>query len=932
MKSTYYQGIFLILLFSTGWSKISTAQTPSGDSAIQVNNKDAAVHIAYGSQPAWMVTGALSTVKGTELQKSFNTNLANTLFGRLPGLTVMQGSSEPGANSPALYGRGVNTFGAAGHNLLVIVDGYESTFEQLTTDEIESVSFLKDASATALYGSRAANGVLLITTKRGKEGPLEVTFSTQQGFTNAIGLPKFSNSYDYARLYNEALVNDGKTALYTENDLQAYKTGSDPYFHPDVNWYKQTLRNTAPISNYNLNFNGGSSTVRYFVALNAMNSQGLYIKAGNENEESTNSKFSRYNFRSNVDINITKRLTAYVTLGGTVEDKANPAGNTTGGLFDLMAAIPPNAFPVYNPDGSFGGNARFTNPLGNMLQTGSYTSNGRSLQSAIKLTQQLDMVTPGLSASLAFSSNNFFTSYSNKSKQYERFSISKQGNDTVYTKFGQETSLTGDESQSDQWRNYALQGFLDYNRSFGQHDISTMLMYNQDVYEISGNNLPYKHINAGGRFTYANSRKYIAELSLSYMGSENFPKGNRFGYFPAVSAGWIASEEAFLKESTVFSYLKIRASYGLVGNDKIGGQRFMFDQLYPFGASPHFGTGNTGTAGLAEGTPANTGVTWEKEKKMNFGLEATIAKRLQVTLDIFKQDRYHILAQPNLTVPQYVGVDLPTTNVGKVNNQGFEAMLRYNSNPAKNLQWFVETGAWYAKNKIVYNSESVQLNTYLYQTGRAVNQPFGLEAIGFFKDEQDITASPKQIFTPVQPGDIKYKDQNGDNVIDQNDAYPIGKTALPTLTYTLHTGFQFKGFDLDALFQGVSGNTIYLGANYQAFQNNGPVSPMALGRWTPETAATATYPRLSSQNNLNNYRYSSFWQRNGSFIKLRSLEVGYTLPPNTLSKIHINMLRVFINGTNLFSIDGIDGNIDPETLSVGYPAVRTLSAGTRIRF
>jgi TonB-linked SusC/RagA family outer membrane protein len=911
--------VALALACSAGWH--ASAQTVRPDS----------VEVPYGRQAAWMVTGAVSSVQGSELKKTFNTNLGNTLYGRLPGLTVQAGSSENGVNTPGMVIRGVGTFGAADTKILVLVDGFESTFAQLVPDEVASVTILKDAAAVALYGSRGANGVMLVTTKKGEQGKLKVGFGVQYGFSKPVALPENLRAYDYATLYNEALQNDGKAPMYSNNDLEAYRTGNDPYFHPDVDWYAQILRKAAPMSNYNLTFNGGNETVRYFVALNALTSQGLLIKAGDEEEESSNSKFQRYNFRTNVDINITQKLIAAIRLGGTVEDKANPAGNTTANLFTLASSIPANAFPVRLPDGSFGGNALYANPLGNVLQTGAYTSNGRTLQGSLKLTQQLDLITPGLSISGALAMNTYFNSYSNKSKQYERFSISRNTNgDTVVTRFGQKTSLAGDESRSDQWRNYALQGFLNYDRQFGIHTLSAMLMYNQDVYSISGNNLPYKHINGGARVTYAYDQRYVAEVNIAYMGSENFPKGKRFGYFPAFSAGWIASNEGFLEDNKVISFLKLRASYGLTGNDLIGGPRFMFDQLFPFGASPYFGTGNTGTAGLYEGVPANTDVTWEKETKTNVGIEATLIDRITINLDVFSNKRRDILAQPFLTVPQYVGTDLPFRNVGKMDNKGLEAVIAYRNAPDAKVQWFVEGNAAYAKNKIVYNAEAVQIDTYLYRTGHPAGQPFGLQAMGFFKDAADIAASPRQTFATVQPGDIKYKDQNGDNIIDQNDAYAIGNTYLPTLTYGLHAGVKFKGFDLDAFFQGVSGSTVTLGSQFYAFQNNRSAPEMAKDRWTAATAATATYPRLSSTNNLNNYRFSSFWQRDGSYLKLRSLELGYSLPKQMLSRTGLTSARIFLNGNNLFSIDDIEGDLDPETLTIGYPALRTFSAGFRI--
>lgn len=945
-KNYYTLGLFVLL--AVVFNQPLWAQEVSKDSVTKVNtlsrqsslNRNADRAIAYGRQPAWKITSALATVSGTDLQKNFTTSLANTLYGRIPGLTVQQGGGEPGNDSPTLIGRGINTFGNGGRNLLIMVDGFESSYEQLVPDEIESVSLLKDASATAIYGLRGANGVLLVTTKRGSDSPLVVNFSTQQGFHTASNLPQFLGSYDYARLYNEGLANDGKAPRYTDADLDAYRTGSDPYFHPNVNWYDVVLKKTAPISNYNLNFRGGNSTVRYFVLLNAIKSNGLFQNVGNMDPESVNSKYARFNFRSNVDMNLTKRLSASLTLGGSVEDKANPAATTTGSVFTSLATLPPNAFPVYNPDGSFGGTSALSNPLANLLQTGSYASNGRTLQSTLKLTEQLDMITPGLTISAAVSFNNFFRSYSNKTKTYERASATKTATgDTLYSRFGQKTSLLGNEDNSDQWRNVIFQGFLNYDHTFGKHDVSALFMYNSDSYTNTNNtttavlSLPYKHLGVGGRVTYAYAKTYVGELSFGYMGSENFPKDRRYGFFPAASVGWIVSNEPFLKNSSSITYLKLRGSYGLAGNDQIGGNRFMFQQLYPYTAAYYLGTGNTQVFGLAEGAAANTQLSWEKQKTTNIGLELTLAKRLDVGIDLFQNNRYDILVAPNRTVPQYTGITLPLLNQGKATNKGVEATIRYSSKSTSQFQYFVETSAWYAQNKIVYNAEAIRLFDYQYTTGQPIGQPFGLEALGLFKDQADIAASPRQIFAPVQPGDIKYKDQNGDGIIDQNDTRPIGKTSIPTLTVTLHSKLQYRGFDLEFLFQGVTGRTVYFGGTqFQAFQNNGQIGPIALDRWTAATAATATYPRLSASNNLNNYQFSSFWQRDGSFIKLRSLELGYTLPGQLLDKIRLINARIFINGTNLFSLDHLQGYMDPEVSGIGYPPLRTVSAGVRLQF
>lgn len=926
----YIRRILLVsLLFGMNCS-FAMAHTLKVDTLLQNDIN----RVAYGIQPKWKTTGAVSSVKGNEL-KSFVPNIANMLNGQIPGLVVQQWGCEPGADSPAMNARGVNTYGS-GTGLFIVIDGFQSTeayFQQLTPQEIESITLLKDASATAIYGSKGANGVLLITTKRGTSDKIKINFSIQSGFQQPLRLPEFLGAYDYATLYNEALVNDGKSPFYTPMDLEAYKTGNDPIFHPDVDWYGTILRKAAPITNYNFTASGSNEYFRYFVLLNVLDDRSLYRKAGNVSDFSKNGTYTRYNFRTNIDVKLSKRLQGAVTLGGTIEDKTNPGtSENTSGMFDLMSSIAPNAFPVYVSTGMYGGNSMYSNPLGDLMQTGYTSYNGRSLQAIFQLKGDLGFITPGLSVNGAVGFNTYFKSYSKKSRQYARYSVDRDNADEIiYTTYGQNTSLAGDESSSSQWRDYSLQASLNYNRTFnGLHNIDAIYLGSYNDYVVTGTDLSYKNIAMGGRVTYSYDKRYIGEFSFGYNGTENFPKGHRFGFFPAGSLGWILSNEAFLKGNPILNYLKLRASYGIVGNDNIGGIRYMFDQYYD-GYGYHLGNSNNVQDGLVQGKLANPDVTWEKEKKFNVGFEATLVNKIDVSFDYFIQKRSNILSQPYRTVPDYLGISRPDINIGKVDNKGLETSIRYNGIGKKDLTYFVETSLWYAKNKVVYNAEAIQENEYLYGTGRIVGQPFVLEAIGFFKDEDDILKSPTQTFTDVRPGDIKYKDQNKDGKIDSNDYYPIGYTSMPQITLGLHGGITFKGFDLDVFFQGAANRTVYCGGKYyHAFQNDGTVSSIALGRWTPETAETATYPRLSSENNLNNYQASSFWQKNGNFLKLRSLEIGYTLPFQLSRKINLEKVRIFANGTNLFSLDHMDGFTDPETMS-GYPALRTISFGLSIQ-
>lgn len=928
--NTFYKYLFLICfsvcVFEGTWS-----QTNDVDTLISLNRSDNIKNIAYTSQPSWLITNAVSTREGEDLGKTFSSNFGNTLFGRLPGLTVVRGGSEAGADSPGLFARGLGTF-SDNKDILVIVDGFESKYEQLVPEEVESVTLLKDAASVSMYGGRGANGVLLITTRRGSEGPLQMNFSAQVGLESAFSLPEFLGSYDYATLYNEASNNDGLPDLYTANDLSAYQSGNSPYFHPDVDWYSEVLRDFAPFSKYNLSFKGGLEKARYFVSLNTLNRSGLYKKTAELTDYSADSRYTQYNIRTNVDVDLTRSLIASINLGVIVSNKSNPAADITAPMFDLISSVPPNAFPVFNPDNTYGGNALYTNPWGDLLETGSFTSNHRYVQSSIKLTQKLDMILPGLSASAAISFNNDFKSFSSKERSYLRYSISDDGmGNPIYVEHGTETSLEASEDDFEQWRNMAFQAFMNYNLNAGYSKFNAKLGYNLDHTSLLGEGLPYKHIGLLGRFTYAYNKKYIGELAFAYSGVNGLAPDKRFGLFPGVSLGWIVSNEEFLQGNNILSFLKIRGSYGITGNDYLGEQRFLYEQYYDYEGSFYYGMGNTIVQGYAEAQKANPDLSWEKEKEMNIGFEAVLAKNLDISFDLFQQNRIDILAAPNKKVPTYLGTITPKLNIGEVTNRGFEATVGYTSHNAGKFQYFVDLSTWFARNEIVFMSETPQSDDYMYRTGHPVNQPFLLEDLGFFEDQTEINSSPQQVFAEVQPGDIKYKDQNDDGIVDQRDYYPTGYTDVPELTFSFNAGLNYKIIYLDMLFVAVTNRSVYLsGKDFYAFQQDGKVTSMALGRWTPATKNSANYPRLSSMNNQNNFQPSTFWQRNGSFVKLQYAEIGIRLPERIIERINLSETKIFINGTNLFSVDKVEV-ADPEILS-GYPAIRSYSIGAKIQF
>ena len=905
----------------------------SGSLEDTLDIKQGSVQVAYGTQPEWMVTGAVSSVAGDILHSSFTQDFTSRLFARVPGLTVTASGTEPGFENNSLYSRGVNTLAGAGNDVLILVDGIEASYSDLIPEEIASVVLLKDASATAMYGSRGANGVLLITTKRGHVGALRVNFSTQQGFQQSTHVPQFLGSYDYARLFNEARVNDGRSERYTAEELELFQTGNDPYFYPDVDWYDVILRETAPINSYNLSLSGGSEEARYFLMINHGTTHKMLRATGRESEFSEDGLYRRFNFRSNVDIDITSSLTAELTLGGSVVNTSNPSRFSTGGLLGRISRMPPNSFPIYNPNGTYSRTSLFANPLGDMLETGFQTANGRTLVASLGLTQGLDFITEGLSLSGRIASTSFFIGQSNKVRTYASYAISRDPEgEIVYTPYGLDSSLSGQEGESDQYRTFAFQSFLNYDRSFGTNRLNGVILFNVDDYAETGNAASDKHVNVSGRATYAYDQRYIAEFSGSYMGSRNFPEGDRFGFFPAASVGWILSNEGFLRDNDVVNFLKLRGSYGMVGNNRIGGPAYMFLQFYPGAGVYQFGTGNTNSLTITQGRAANPFVTWEKERSMNIGLEATLMNRLDLGIDLFNRDRYDILVIPQRTDPDFMGYTKPFMNEGETNNRGIEGRLRLYNDRSADFNFYVESTLWYFKNEIVFSSEQLREYDYLYREGQPIGQPFGLVAQGFFSDQEDIDSSPRQTWTQVRPGDVKYMDQNGDGVVDELDVYPIGNTGIPNLTAGLNFGFNYRNFDFDIFFQGVTGRSVNLMGNYfHAFQNEGQAGTIALNRWTEETKETASYPRLSSMNDENNYRFSTLWQKDGSFIKLRSIELGYSIPPTLGQTLNIETARVFINGTNLISFDHLNGYRHPE-YGPGYPPVRTYSMGVRVQF
>ena len=894
-------------------------------------------------------TGAVFTLSGEELTRMTSGNLLNTLQGRIPGLTVVTGSGEPGYDNPTFYLRGQSSWNIAGNKVLIYLDGFEvnmNAISSLSAYEIESVTLLKDASALAVYGLEGGAGVLVIKTREGAVMPkTKITLNGRYGIQSVIDLPTVMNAYDYTRLYNQALTNDGLPTKYANPDL--YKATNDP-FHPNVNWYNETLGKTSKIQDYNLSFRGGNPTAKYFVLMNYTDFTGLYKDADAIDKDfGTNAKYSKFNLRGNVELKLSKNLSVKANITGITEDKDTPSGFTADQLFNNLIRIPAAAFPVKNPNNTWGTNSVYNfNPVQLLQQNGVYNAHTRNLQTSVRFTEKLDSFVPGLDLNGGISFSNQYIGNYIKSFTVPAYEISKNaqdepnldvnGNPIYITRGASSQSIS--EGEVGHWNRTTAQFGLNYNRTFGKQTFSGMVLAKRQNYSHNGLIYQIRSQGLSGNLTYDYDKKYIVDLSASYNGSDDFDKGNRYGFFPALGLGWVVSDEDFLKNSSVINFLKLRGSYGTVGNINEN-YRFLYEQWGVGGSGWIVGTGNTSKGGRTEGTIANPNASWEKKKALNVGIDATLWKNLSATIDVFSERRTGILEVASADVPSYTGFNLPFLNSGIVNNKGFEASLNY-TKKSTSFEYYLGASAAFARNKVVERSQDAQPYNYLYANGYRLGQMRGLINTGFYQ-ESDFDANgnlkagvPSSSYANVKPGDLKFVDQDKNGIINDYDKVPIDYAKLPEITLGFNLGFKYKRFDFDAFLQSALNRTVSLlddAYTYtHPFVNNNNITAFSANSWTPATAQTATSPRLSTLSNANNDQQSDFWLRNGNFLKLRSVELGYTLPQKGALK-KLDVVRFYINGTNLLSFDKIS-DLEAERLSMGYPLMKAVSFGLRMKF
>lgn len=884
----------------------------------------------------WNSIASISTVQGKVVNKNSAYSLGNALYGLIPGLTVVQQSGEPGSEDPKFIIRGNGTFGN-GNSPLVLVDGFEHDLNTIAIDDIESISVLKDASAAILYGGKAANGFILMTTKRGKQGKTKISVNLLHGVQSPMGLPKFVNSADYATMYNQALANDGLPALYTSQQIQDYHIG-DPVFAPNVDWMRELVKNSAPATKANINASGGNDIVQYYASIGYLMNEGIYNHTDMNDGYSTNIKLGSITFRSNLDVKITSDWKVRFDMYGQINNKNSPY-RSTADIWNSLDSYS-SLVPIYVNKNMLGGTSTYPeNPMNVINEQGYRNTHERSLLSNVSTEYDFGKVIKGLIVGARFGYDNYYTVNDAWTKTSQSYSVTGRdslGNPVLSSPYGKNTNLTyvspGGDSQS---LRFNLEGYLNYNLTIGSYNkLSTKILYHQDKLKL-GSESPYFNQSISGVMNYNLKDRYIVELGLSYSGSEAFESGKRFAVFPSISTGWILSNEPFLKENKIINFLKLRASAGVVGRSNLG-LRFAYRDYYKYAGNYYFGTGTTASSGLLENALSNPDLTFEKSYKKEIGFESVLLNTFNISANYYYQKRTNILISESNLVPSLVGIGLQNANGGVDESQGIELSLNIDKT-YKDWGYFVGLNYTWMTSKVLFDAElPVPVGSeYNYRTGQSIFQPYGLDFIGFFKSQKEIDESPKQQFGEVKVGDMKYRDRNGDGFINQYDKGPVGLSMVPQFELGLTLGANYKGFDIQAVFQSQLGRDIYLGDNplvYWPLLNNAKISTYVQQQqpWTELNNATANYPRLTSVANPNNYQSSTFWYKNADFLRLRSVEVGYNLPTKIASKFSIEKIRLFLRGINLLTVSSFTYG-DPETIS-GYPAMKSYNIGLNVQF
>ncbi len=926
---------------------------------------DEVVVVGYGAQKKESVVGAISQLSSKEILKSPAANMTQAISGKIPGVVTSQSSGAPGSDDSEIYIRGRATFAGDGQPL-ILVDGVERSFSQIAPDDIEAISVLKDASATAVYGVRGANGVILVTTKRGREQKPVVSLTANWQSQSPTRNDTYLNSYESVTLLEEALSNDGLPSQYTASDIEMYRqsslgnlSGVDAMLYPNVDWYDTILRNSAPAQRYNVNIQGGTKRMRYFASGEYYDQQGLFEnlsmdKYGNK----SNTSFRRYAFRANLDFLLTKNLTTSINFGTRFEERNGPntsESSTYSEVFYELNHTPGWLFPIsYTiPDGDservlYGGSSQYQNNIAARLaKAGFYRATNTITETNFIVDYKMGWLTEGLSAK-AMMSFDYDAYYNRKfTADFATYELNDRDNYEsidAYNKFNSDTELAYAGNDQTTTLKLYFEYQLNYARTFGKHDVTAMALYNQNDYRYQAE-LAQRYQGLVGRVTYGYDNRYLFEFNAGYNGSENFMEGKRFGFFPSLSLGWRVSNESFMESTQGWlNNLKIRGSYGQVGNDvymvNSVKQRFLYEQTWSQISNDYY-FGTTGYTGIYEGQYPNYGVTWERANKYNLGVEFSMWDGfLSGNVDVFSEERNNILTE-FLTRPEWVGVTMAAGNLGKTKNSGFEIELKHASHIGDDFHYNIGLTFAHAKNEIKDMDEPDLKTEYRKREGHPIDQYFGLISDGYITEadlaDEDL---PVSTFGDVQVGDLKYRDMNNDGFIDERDETAIGFSTVPENTYSLSLGANYKGWGFNVMFQGVDHVSRYYDAEAMyAFVDGGKVKEHHLDRWDPskseaENLASAKYPLLHyDSNGDHNQQLNSYFLKSGAFVRLKNIELSYTLPMHWTNSVGISDCRLYVNANNLITWDKVDGIADPESNgSNRYPIMKTINCGVNLKF
>lgn len=920
---------------------------------------DEVVVVGFGSQKKASVVGSISNVDPSNLSITPTRSLSNNLAGMVSGVIAVQRSGNPWFNNSDFWIRGISTF-TGNANPLVLVDGIERSLHDIDPEEIESFSVLKDAAASAVYGVRGANGVIMINTKRGKIGKPQVDFKIERAYTSPVKLLDYVGSVKYLELINEMYVDDGRAPFKTEAELLNYANQTDPELYPDVKWWDVIAKDYADNTKANVSINGGSDILRYALVVGYYGENGI-LRRDTSKDWDSSLKVHRYTVRSNVDVNVTPTTMLRVNLGGFLQTKNAPPGNDESnfGIFYQAMRIPPYVHPPVYADGKIPRVFAKENPWAWSTQRGFEKMNNSKIEALTAIEQKLDFITPGLSAKLSFAFDKFSGNSVVRSKNPDYYTpaTARDASGKLITSVSSPGQQFLGHGNSAVWGDQSiyLEGMLSYSRMFNDvHDINSMLLYNQKEFD-RGDAWPYRTQGFAGRFSYTFDRRYVGEFNFGYNGSENFAPGKRFGFFPAVALGWVVSEEQFMEPFRhVFSNLKVRGSWGEAGNSILG--RNMWDRRFsyitridPRGEYTWGTEENTYRLGRAEGDVGVSNLTWETVAKSNIGLEVGLLNNsINYTVDFFKERRRDIFME-RTNVPGSAGfIKNVWANYGKVNNQGVDMSLTVNKQI--NQDWFVSGLAnyTYARSKVIEMDEPAsKVGTYRAATGHPVGQLFGLVAEGLFTEDDfdengvlkpDIPAQNFSDMSKLRPGDIKYRDMNGDGEITALDETAIGGTRIPEIVYGFGANIRYRSVDFGFFMQGTANTYQILGGETWL-----PASVLGAGsifsniddRWTVDNPSQNVFwPRMGEAQSENNNQRSTWWLRDMSFLRLKNIELGYTFPRDWTSQVGVKSARLFVRGSNLLTFSKFK-LWDPEletTDGLKYPIMKSVSVGLNINF